>query len=367
MGVLVCAAGYLVFTSLSAGGGSLSKVIKTNSVSLYATQPPPTKTPQAPGIAIAASSVYDIPDPYLVSYGGEYYMYLSSAFGDATNSNIPYLVGTPGHWSAIHEALPTEPSWAWSSAAGATTWDPFVARVGTKYLMYAAPSFRADRLNTPMHCIMVAVADTPAGPFAPVGKSPLVCQQSLGGDIDTQLFFDPTGPRGRSHPLYLIWKSDNNNLPGSGPCTIWATPMDNDGVALAGKPTAIFRPTQPWEKPVLEAPTMVRSPNGGYWLFFSSGAGYYTPRYDMGVVECTGILSGCFTDPPRLFLKSNAQGPGPGEETVFVAHDGSMWLLYNPWHSRIRIAPLRPAEAVSVGWSSNGPYLAEAGQFPPPD
>jgi hypothetical protein len=217
-----------------------------------------------------------------------------------------------------------------------------------------------------MHCIMAAVADTPAGPFVPVGRSPFVCQQHLGGDIDAQPLYDPNGPRGRAHPYYLIWKSDNNNLPGSGPCTIWAAPMSNDGLSLVGRAVAIFRPTQAWEEPVLEAPAMVIAPNGTQWLFFSSGNGYYTPRYEVGVVECSGILSGCFTHQARQFITSNSQGPGPGEETVFVGHDGSTWLLYNPWHSRIPLAPLRPAEAVRVGWSSGGPYVAEAGQFPAP-
>jgi arabinan endo-1,5-alpha-L-arabinosidase len=366
VGALICVAGYLVVTSLSAGGGAGGSPARTHSVRPGSDGPLPTKTPDSPGISIAASSVYDIPDPFVVSYGGQYYMYMSSAFGDATNSNIPYIVGTPGHWSVIHEALPSEPSWAFSSSVAATTWDPFVARVGSRYVMYAAPSLRSDVLSRPMHCIMAAVADTPAGPFVPVGKSPLVCQTSLGGDIDAQLFYDPAGPRGRAHPYYLVWKSDNNNLPGSGPCTIWAAPMANDGLSLAGKAVAIFRPTQAWEEPVLEAPAMVIAPNGTDWMFFSSGTGYYTPRYDVGVVECSGILSGCFKYRAKPFITSNAQGPGPGEETVFVAHDGSMWLLYNPWHSRIRLAPLRPAEAVRVGWSSGGPYVAEAGQFPSP-
>ncbi len=163
---------------------------------------------------------------------------------------------------------------------------------------------------------------------------------------------------------YLIWKSDNNNLPGSGPCTIWAAPMSNDGLTLAGKAVAIFRPTQAWEEPVLEAPAMVIAPNGTQWMFFSSGNGYYTPRYDIGVVECSGILSGCFTHQAKPFITSNPQGPGPGEETAFVGHDGSMWLLYNPWHSRIPLAPLRPAEAVRVGWSANGTICGRSRAVP---
>ena len=349
----------VVFVAADAVGGKSDKSSDGNDQ-----QPPATKTPDAPGISIDSSPVFDIPDPFLLQSGGEYYMYFSSAFGDATNSNIPFQMGRPGHWSPIHDALPVEPSWAFSSSTDATTWDPYVVRLGDKYLMYSAPSVRADLIDTPMHCIMVATSSSPAGPFKAVGDAPLVCQPKLGGDIDAQLFDDPSGPRGPAHPYYLIWKSDNNNLPGSGPCTIWATPMSNDGLTLEGKPVAIFRATEKWETPVLEAPQMVLAPNKSVWLFFSAGSGYYTARYAMGVAPCDGPLGGCKTS-GGPFISSNAQGVGPGEETVFEGPN-SMWLLYNPWHSRIPLEPLRPAEAVRIGWNSKGPYIAEDGTFPSP-
>ncbi|HTW02749.1 MAG TPA: family 43 glycosylhydrolase [Streptosporangiaceae bacterium] len=331
-----------------------------------ASQPRPTSTPDAPGIDIAESPVYDIPDPFLLLAAGRYYLYFSSAFGDSTNSNVPVIVGSPGHWSAISDAMPNVPSWAWPSSDGATTWDPYVVSLEGHYVMYAAPSIRGDGLPTPMHCISVSVSVGPAGPFVPVGKAPLVCQPSLGGDIDAQLFYDPHGPRGSSHPYYLIWKSDNNNLPSHPLTAIWAAPMSNDGLSLAGKPVVIFRPTTAWEKPVLEAPQMVLGPGDAAWLFFSSGDGYYTPDYSIGVASCDGPVGGCHTSTSGPLITSNAQGVGPGEETVFVAADHSLWLLYNPWHSRIPYEPLRPAEAVRIGWGSRGPYVAQAGTFPAP-
>jgi Glycosyl hydrolases family 43 len=356
-------AAVVALTAISAGGRDVLQPVPLGATTA---QPPATSTPEAPGIVVAESNAYDIPDPFMLDAGQKYYMYFSSAFGDRTASNVPYVVGTPGNWGPIHDAMPKLPAWAFSTAQQATTWDPFVAHVGDRYVMYAAPSLRVDKQNIPMHCIVVASSASPAGPFTAVGRSPLVCQQTLGGDIDAQLFYDPSGPRGALHPYYLVWKSDNNNLPGSGPCTIWAAPMSNDGLSLAGQAVAIFRPTRSWEEPVLEAPQMIVAPNGSLWLFFSSGAGYFTPRYDMGVVECSGILSGCFDHQAHLFITTDEQGIGPGEETIFVAADHSIWLLYNPWHSRIAIAPLRPAEAVRIGWGATAPYVAQAGVFPPP-
>jgi Glycosyl hydrolases family 43 len=375
---LVAIALVVVLVGTPAGGGARSsRVVDEQALPAatttafgaslaYWSQPARTSTPQAPGIAIAESSEYDIPDPFLLAASGRYYLYFSSAFGDPTNSNVPLIVGSPGHWSGITDAMPSVPSWAWPSTTGATTWDPFVARVAGSYVMYSAPSIRGDDLPTPMHCIAVAVSASPAGPFVAVGNAPLVCQPKLGGDIDAQLFDDPYGPRGSAHPYYLIWKSDNNNLPSHPVPTIWAAPLSNNGLTLEGTPKIIFRATTSWEKPVLEAPEMVLGPGGSDWLFFSSGDGYYTPVYSMGVAKCDGPLGGCHTFTSGPFIASNAQGVGPGEETVFVGSDHSLWLIYNPWHSRIKLAPLRPAEAVRIGWGPSGPYVAEAGEFPAP-
>lgn len=324
----------------------------------------PTTTPDAPGITLASSSQLDLPDPFLLAAHQRYYLYLSTAFADPTHENVPVMVGEPGHWGQASEALPTVPDWALSTSAGGATWDPYVVRLGNTYVMYFAPQLNDRPPAT--HCIGVAVSRSPAGPFVPVGGPPLVCQIQLGGDIDAQLFDDPHGPRGAAHPNYLVWKSDNNNLPGSGPTTIWAAPLSDDGLALAGDAVAIFQPDQAWEEPVLEAPQMVEVPNGADWLFFSGGGGFYTSSYAVGAAKCTGPLGGCRDILAGPLISSNAQGSGPGEETVFVAGDHSTWLLYNPWHTGELQALLRPAEAARIGWNRQGPFVAEARRFPPP-
>lgn len=328
------------------------------------TEPPRTTTPGSPGIVIASSRQTDMPDPYILPADGKYYLYLSTAFADPVRRNVLVLSGSPGHWGPIAEAIPKLPAWAVPASKGAYTWAPYVAHVEGRYVMYFASQI-VDHTPT-THCIGVATSTSPGGPFVPVDGGPLVCQTSLGGDIDAQLFVDPQGPRGPDHPDYLVWKSDNNNLPGSGPTTIWAAPMSDNGLSFTGKPDVIFRPDEAWEKPVLEAPQMVRAPDGSDWLFFSGGTGFYSSRYAMGAVECKGPLGGCHGERKGPLVSSNAQGAGPGEETIFVANDGSVWVLYSPWHTGDIAALLRPVEAVRIGWDSDGPYVAEAGQFPSP-
>lgn len=329
--------------------------------------PPPTPTPQAPGINIASSKTIDLPDPFLFYSGGEYYMYLSTAFPDQ-NLNVPMLVGTPGRWwSQPVDALPQVPDWALPASSGTYVWDPDVVHLGDLYVMYFAATVRFDPTAVrPTHCIGVAVSSSPRGPFVPEIGPPIVCQENLGGDIDVQFFSDPNGPGGAAHPNYLIWKSDNNNLPGSGQSTVWAASLSDNGLSLTGNPVAIFTGDEPWEQPIVEAPQMVQAPDGTDWLVFSAGDGFFSPDYAMGMARCNGPLGGCHSITDTPLISSNSQGSGPGEETVFVGSDRSTWILYSPWHSGNPFALLRPVEAVRIGWNEQGPYVAEAGRFPTP-
>jgi hypothetical protein len=325
-------------------------------------QPPPTSTPDAPGIAIAQAH-QDLPDPFLLRTGSTYHMYLSSSFGNKQGQNVPVFVGTPGHWSAKpFDAVPVLPSWAAPHPTkGGLSWAPAVYKMGSKYVMYFSPTIK---YSLPVqHCIAVATSSSPDGPFVAASK-PLVCQRPFGGDIDAQFFVDPAGPNGPSHPDYLIWKSDNNSTPGDGTPTIWAQPVSSNGQTLLGAPVQIYVPDQPWETSLIEAPQMALSPTSTTWLFFSAGVGFFSASYAMGVVKCVGPLGPCTDSNPGPLLGSNAQGPGPGEETYFVGPDASNWLLYSPVHTGVRSN--RPVEAARIGWNDAGPYVAQAGTFPSP-
>ena len=328
-----------------------------------APEPPGTPTPQAPGIGLVHTN-FDMPDPFLLDVDGKYYMYLSSMFFNR-NQNVPLLEGSPGHWSSqSREAVPKLPKWAATDPnKGGLSWEPAVYRVGGEYLMYFAPTI-LDSLPV-QHCVALATAPSPAGPFK-VDPKPFICQRSLGGDIDAELFVDKNGPDGPAHPNYLIWKSDNNSTPGDGPPHIWAQPLSNDGRHVLGQPVEIYTPAQPWQDDLIEAPQMSLAPDGDVWLFFSGGVGYNTPSYGIGVVHCTSPLGPCSGGDTKPILTTNQQGPGPGEETYFTAKDGSDWLLYSPWYTGDPFELSRPVEAARIGWSPLGPYLAAAGTFPKP-
>ncbi len=308
----------------------------------------------------------DLPDPFIFNEGGVNYLYVSTAIGNY-GLNVPVFTGSPGHWGTPKDALPVLPGWATPNNGtgnnGGLTWAPEVFKVAGKYLMYFSP--RVAGAVPVQHCIGVAVASSPAGPFVPQ-ETPLICQRQLGGDIDGQLFNDPAGPNGPAHPLYLIWKSDNNSTRGAGIPTVWAQPLADDGMQVTGTPVAILRPAERWQHQLIEAPQMVTGPDGRIWLFFSGGQGFYTGDYGMGAASCAGPLGPCRDASDQPLITTNAQGHGPGEETIFTASDASTWMLYNPWGTGNPYQLFRPAEGARIGWGSRGPYIAEAGSFPPP-
>ncbi len=347
-----------VRTAIGTGTGSIRTV--------SADQPPPTATPASPGIALVPPATFDEPDPYLYEEKGTYYLYLSTPF-NLYNQNIPVLKGRPGHWSAPVDAMPTLPPWAQpnprNGQPGGLTWEPEVNKFGSTYVMYMAPAIAGSQ--PVQHCIATATATSPTGPFVP-DPQPFICQRNLGGDIDAQVYKDPTGPNGASHPYYLTWKSDNNSTPGDGIPVIWAQSLSNDGRHLVGQPTKIFTADQPWQQGLVEAPQLVRARDGGAWLFYSGGSGFFTADYGMGAAYCKGPLGPCVDQSPQPLVTTNAQGEAPGEETAFIAHDGSLWLLYNPFSTGHLWNFFRASEAVRIGMTATSVYVAQAGTFPDP-
>ncbi len=320
-------------------------------------QPPATTTPDAPGITISAADM-DLSGSWLVPQSGQYVLFVSTAFGNSRD-NIPMMTGRPGDWSAPIEALPTLPSWALDVAEGGTTWEPEITTFGAQHVLYYSASVRGS--SPLIHCLGTAVSASLTGPYVPSPK-PLVCQLHQGGDIDPQVVPDPSTGRD-----YLVWKSDNNSIHGLGMPRIWVQPLAPDGLSVVGSPTVIYRATSApiWAQPVVEAPQLVMSPYGGWWLFYSGGGGFTVPNYAVDVARCRSITGPCTPVGRRPLISTNRQGQGPGEETFFRA-GGSDWLLYSPWRSGIPYKWFRPLEAARVGWTPRGPYVAEAGSFPAP-
>ncbi len=313
-------------------------------------EPPPTTHPDAPGRFILTGA--DLPDPFMLVTGNTAYLYTSE--GNQAGVNVPVRSATViGHWGPVHDALPDLPPWA----TPGFTWAPDVVAVAGGYALYFTAV--VNGISPSMECIGDAFATSPMGPFK-AADQPFICQADLRGSIDPRAFLDANGQ------LWLDWKSDDNadpNTPWPGHSRItkiWAERLSPGGHHLIGTAVEIFHPDEAWQGTIVEAPQMVLV-QGHYWLFFS-GNWFNQPSYAIGVASCSGPDGPCEDPDPTPWLSSNSQGQGPGEPSL-VRDSTGIWLLYNPWASRVpHPTPPRPVAMVRVGFGPQGPYI---GRRPP--
>lgn len=314
---------------------------QTTTTTTTTTQPPPLTGAALDAPAVLSPSTWvDRGDPVMVSTGDRTWFYWTQPL---PTLNVPFQVQTAGGgWGPMEDAMPTLPPWA---GAG-DTWAPDVHRFGDRWVLYFADDLATDRA---VHCIGDAVAPTATGPFVPQPQL-FVCQRTAGGSIDPRVFVDPAGTP------YLLWKSDQNALPGGGPTRIWSQQLSPTGLSLLGQPADIYTADLPWQDGLVEAPDLVYG-GGQYWLFYSGGHGYFSADYAIGDAQCTGPAGPCVDRSAQPFLGSNAQGQGPGEASVYVTPSGD-WLVYNPTCSTVDKTP-RPTAIVRLGFGPSGPYLAQ--------
>jgi hypothetical protein len=302
-------------------------------------EPPTVADPDMPGTTIVSGA--DQPDPFMLVDGGRDYLFTSQ---NRVTANIPVRSGTKvGQWGPMSDALPEMPKW---SQAG-ETWAPDVRRFGNTYVLYFTAALAG--VSPGVECIGDAVSATPQGPYTPDPR-PFICQRDQGGSIDPRTFVDTDGT------VFMLWKSDNNSNAKYGPTNIYSQPLSADGTRLLGQPTRIFGPDEAWQDNLVEAPDLVQV-LGTYYLFYS-GNWFNNPNYAIGVATCSGPLGPCHDPSSVPLLASNAQGTGPGEESVFTDASG-VWLLYTPFRSSLPLpGPPRPVAMARLGFGPYGPYLA---------
>ena len=305
----------------------------------------PRADPAAPARIITPNE--DVPNPFVLYEDGTYYLYASQQ--RVFTPNIPLRVGTRlGEWEQVRDAMPVIPSWA----VLGFTWAPDVRRFGDRYVMWFTAAVQNGRRDGPRatECIGVAVADSPLGPFVPVGDKPAICQLDRWGSIDPRTFVDDTGD------VWLHWKSDDNaDVKGTSHSSIYAQRLTADGLHLKGEAVRILEADQRWEGRIVEAPQLVEV-DGRYWLFYS-GNWFNQPVYGIGVAECDGPAGPCRKPHDGPWLGSNRQGAGPGESSLFQDGHG-WWIVYGPWAVVHDDPTPRPVALAHVGFSKDGPYVA---------
>jgi beta-xylosidase len=280
----------------------------------------------------------------MIAGDGTYFLFTSHQAPGA-GPNVPVRAATVvGHWGPVTDALPQLPAWAEPGWA----WAPDVRRFGDHDVLYFTALVRGSSPAT--MCIGDAVGTRITGPYMAL-PTPIVCQFLAGGSIDPRTFVDKDGQ------AYLLWKSDENAVSHVTPTRIYSQLLSADGLDLLGRATQIFGPDEAWQGDIVEAPDLMQIA-GAYFLFYS-GYWFNQPGYAIGVADCAGPLGPCADPSPAPLLRSNEQGTGPGEESVFADARG-IWLLYAPFHSSFNpsLTPPRPATVARLGFGHGGVYLA---------
>ena len=246
----------------------------------------------------------DFPDPHVIRVEDTYYAYSTNMGG----TNIPVLTSTDlVNWESLGDALPALPKWSMLNFGN--VWAPGVIQVEDQFVLY----YVARDKEIDKQCIGVGVSDDPAGPFTDPNEEAFICQADLGGSIDAYPFRDEDGK------LYLFWKNDGNCC--GLEVALWVQELSPDGLTLTGEPVKLIVRDQPWERPLIENPAMVKY-NNKYYLFYS-GNWWESHQYAVGYAVCETVTGPCEKPLNEPWFEFRAPVMGPGGEAFFTDKEGN--------------------------------------------
>lgn len=332
--------------------------------------PPPPPLPTAPsGVAANPTlvdldpdpahvneQVHDAPDPFVLAVDPTYcdsgsgvpaacyYAYTTQVYFNLTPV---YRSSDLVHWELGGYDVPGDvDDWPNGAARGALApwaavvghWSPTVlyrpGSPGARFVMwYSAVSNTGATAG--FHCLGVAVADSPDGPFVDTSTTPAYCQTAQGGTIDPSPFVDTNGTP------YLTYKTEGA---ANVPTRLWVAQVTADGRSLASGTERLHlevdRGSGSWENPIIEGPTMARTP-AGLFLFYSAYH-WETASYKIGVARCDAPSGPCRRVYRTPLVGSRSAMWGPGGQTPFADARGQWHLAFHAW-----VAP-------NVGYGNGG-------------
>ena len=166
--------------------------------------------------------------------------------------------------------------------------------------------------------IVLAVADSPLGPFKQVGGGPWFDDGT--DTIDSHVFRDPADGQLYLYAVHFNHPPERKNF------EIVVRKLGSDLVPEK-LTTFCITPDKPWEgKPVSEGPFVLRH-NGTYFLTYST-FGYDNPKYCVCVATAKSPL-GPWTKVGRI-LERTADVSGPGHHCFTESPDGrELFMVYH--------------------------------------
>ena len=256
-----------------------------------------------------------IADPFILEHRGTYYLYCTggSAFYVRTSKDLVT-------WEKQSEPILRLTDTSWAKEKG---WAPEMYEYNGKfYFIFSA----ADENG--IHCIDIAVCDTPNGHFKPLFKQAFYTPGY--SVIDASLFFDDDGR------VYMYYSKDNstNYVDGKRTSQTWGIELEKDLSGTIGEPVLISTPYQSWELKsgsVLwnEGPVVFKE-NGVYYLLYS--ANYYAyGDYSVGYATSDTPLA-YFTKPDDACILTRVGDTvtGPGHCNILRSPDGTeLYMVYH--------------------------------------
>ncbi len=252
----------------------------------------------------------DFPDPMVLRVGGTYYAYGTATGWERGGKTFPVLRSTDlQRWEAVGDALVQEPGWA-----DGHLWAPSVLAARGGYYLYYSGRRRRDGV----HCLAVATAAQPAGPFR--HRRVIAC-----GDRTARGYID-AAPLVYRRRAYLFFSVDGPRH------SISVLPLSRDLLRADGRRRALIRVSRRWHRSrvgeTVEAPWPVRR-GGRFYIFYSAGC--WCSDYRLGWAVATRL-----TGPYRDFggnpiLRGSAALPAPGSGSVVTRPDGSSVLAFHAW------------------------------------
>ena len=185
----------------------------------------------------------------------------------------------------------------------------------------ASPQKKPDQ-----HCVGAAKSRSIGGPYVPEPDA-MFCDVDIGGAIDASGFTDSDGQR------YVVYKVDGNSIGHGGSCgnmvePIVSTPImlqavEGDGIIKKGIEIQVLDRDH-GDGPLIEAPNIVRTEDGKYVLFFSSGC-YMGSTYDISYAMADKV-TGPYRKYGPLAITGTAGLYAPGGASMSV--DGQHMLFH---------------------------------------
>jgi beta-xylosidase len=242
--------------------------------------------------------------------GRSYYAYGTSTGWERPGRTFPILRSRDlRRWRPAGDALGREPAWS-----DGHLWAPSVLAARGRYFMYYSARRRGDEV----HCLGVATAKRPTGPFRDRGV--IAC-----GDRGASGYIDPAPLlfRGKA---YLFFSVDD---PGH---SISALRLGPSLLRARGPRRTLFGVGRPWQRGLVsetvEAPWPVRR-GRRFYLFYSAGC--WCSDYRMGFAVARRPLGPYRDSRANPVLRGDAGLVAPGGGSVVTGRRGRSWLVFHAW------------------------------------